>query len=99
MLSYSRFQAMRWRSRHLELSCHLLVAPTLLPGISVTKDLLRLAGVPQETIDKAERDISRAVSTGVTSATRLGVSTATLGVVKIDKKLKCVKIFRKKICR
>lgn len=77
----------------------LLIALTLLPGISVTKDVLKAVGIPEKTINKIEKDISNTVSRTTTDAVRGSVSVATGGIVKVDKKLKCVKIWGKKVCR
>lgn len=77
----------------------LLIAPTLIPGISITKDVLARAGIPQDQIDQAQHFIEKGVGDAATGAAQVGVATVGLGVVKIDKTVRCVKVFGKRVCR
>jgi hypothetical protein len=80
----------------------LLVAPTLIPGIAITEDVLRRAGVSETDINNAKKFIEKsaaAVTNVAVAGAQAGVAVATGGLVVVDKKLKCVKILGKKICR
>lgn len=73
----------------------LIVSPMLVPGIDVTKDLLRAAGVPDKTIKDMEKRVGDVAKAGL----RQGVHTGTAGVVVVDKELRCAKILGKRVCR
>lgn len=77
----------------------LLVAPTMVPGIDMTKDILRLAGVSEKDIEKAEKLVSKTATDLATVGVQSGVGVATGGMVTITPDLKCIKVFGKKVCR
>ncbi|MES2045431.1 MAG: hypothetical protein V4475_16285 [Pseudomonadota bacterium] len=80
----------------------LLFAPTLVPSVTLTADVLRRAGVSEQDIRHgmaAIAAVTDAATTAATQGTRAAVSVTTLGIVKIDKKLRCAKIFGKRVCR
>ncbi|MDW9805257.1 hypothetical protein GOA91_20460 [Sinorhizobium meliloti] len=79
----------------------LIVAPTLLPGIDVTKDVLRAAGIPEDKIEEAERTLRDVGKKGVKAAGDTAVAAITGGLVReIPPKLpRCAVIFGKRVCR
>lgn len=76
----------------------LLFAPTLIPGISITKDVLRVAGVSDTDIRHAEQLIDRTAGAG-SDVARGSVTVLTGGTVRIDRHWRCVRVFGKKVCR
>lgn len=80
----------------------LLFAPTLIPGISITKDVLRVAGLSETDIRRAEQLVQGTVNAATRAGSdvaRGGVTVATGGTVRIDRQWRCVRIFGKKVCR
>ena len=77
----------------------LIIAPTLVPGISITKDVLKAVGVPEKTINDAEQSIRDAASKGSSAAVQAGVGAATGGMVQVDPEVRCVSAFGHRVCR
>lgn len=77
----------------------LLVAPTLIPGLDVTRDVLKAVGVPENTINDAERSLREAAGTAASTAVQTGVRTATYGLVNIDPEVRCATVFGNRVCR
>jgi len=77
----------------------LIFAPELIPGIDITEDLLRRAGVPEAKIKQSEEELRKVGGNVGAGAIQIGLATSTGGIVTVDKQLRCVKIFGKKVCR
>lgn len=77
----------------------LIFAPELIPGIDITEDLLRRAGIPEAKIKQSEAALRKVSGDAAVGGVQIGVVTATGGIVTVDKQLRCVKIFGKRVCR
>lgn len=83
----------------------LIVAPMLIPGVAITKDVLVAIGVPRATVDKMENDLNRELGNAgrtVVDGTVRVIADVTPDVTIRTPRVtipRCVRVMGRRICR